>query len=218
MKSNEELVLACREGDREALNELLTNIMPSIKSLARSLYHRRMLDQYAPWLDAEDLLQESLEAICKAIPRYDPACGASFLTFALTVSSNRLSDVIRKEFHPDRYPTLQRSAAPALVSFDAGSDVKDEVESFEARLARADRDIEERYQTPETVLIKKEDCLSVYRALSHISKRERVFLFYHFGFDGEPHTLTQTAEHFNLAAFRARIIRKDALKKMREWV
>lgn len=54
------------------------------------------------------------------------------------------------------------------------------------------------------------------QALDHLTERERTYLQYRFGTDGETeHSREETAQHFRLSTNRAKRIEEDALKKLR---
>ena len=79
-ESDETLVRIARTGDNAAFSELMLRTMPMI---------RRKAGQYhLPGMEAEDIVQEGLVGLLKAIRLYDPAI-SSFSTFAsLCVSTN----------------------------------------------------------------------------------------------------------------------------------
>lgn len=78
--SDEMLVRLARAGDDAAFSQLMLRIMPMI---------RRKAGQYhLPGMDCEDIIQEGLVGLLKAIRLYDPAM-SGFSTFAsLCVSSH----------------------------------------------------------------------------------------------------------------------------------
>ncbi|HPF18037.1 MAG: RNA polymerase sporulation sigma factor SigH [Bacillota bacterium] len=73
-RTDEELVALASEGDEIAAEHLIRNYMELVKSKARLYY---MLGA-----DREDIVQEGMIGIFKAIKNYDPDKGASFRTFA----------------------------------------------------------------------------------------------------------------------------------------
>ena len=83
---SQDLVAAARDGDREALEELLRIHHDRIHALAR-----RMTGNDA---DAADATQEALIAIVRGLPRFDGR--SSFSTWAYRVTSNACLDELRR--------------------------------------------------------------------------------------------------------------------------
>ena len=64
------------------------------KPLVDVIYRKRFLNS---GVSEQDLKQEGMIALLKAIKTYDPATGVKFETYASRVISNRMIDIIRKE-------------------------------------------------------------------------------------------------------------------------
>ncbi|MDO4490090.1 MAG: sigma-70 family RNA polymerase sigma factor [Lachnospiraceae bacterium] len=71
---DEELIRRLRQGESEIIEYLLEKYKPLVKKRARSLF--------LAGGDQEDLLQEGMMGLFKAIREYDPKREASFATFA----------------------------------------------------------------------------------------------------------------------------------------
>ena len=60
-------------------------------------------------------------------------------------------------------------------------------------------------KNPEQIYLAKETLQEIHTALQQISPRERVYLWYRFGFEDDMyHPLNETAKHFHLSEIRAK--------------
>ena len=85
--SDEQLVELFRAGDDDVDEYLMVKYKPVVLKLARALYLEGG--------DRDDLLQEGMLGLYKALKEYDPARGeASFLTFATTCIRNQMYKAI----------------------------------------------------------------------------------------------------------------------------
>lgn len=87
MASDEELVACVRAGDEDALEELLVRH----GRLARS----RAASWFLVGGDQDDLVQEAMIGLYRAVRDFDPRAGASFRTFAELCVSSQLVTAIR---------------------------------------------------------------------------------------------------------------------------
>lgn len=85
--TDEQLALKARSGDESSVNELLTKYKPLVSKLSRSYF---LTDG-----DSEDILQEGMIGLYKAIRHYDKNKNASFKTFASTCIKHQLQSAIR---------------------------------------------------------------------------------------------------------------------------
>jgi len=85
--SNEQLCASCQQGDRVAEEVLASRCHRLVRSVSRPYF--------LAGGDSEDLLQEGMLAVVKAMREYDPARDACFMTFAEACVRNRLYSVIR---------------------------------------------------------------------------------------------------------------------------
>ena len=69
--------------------------------------------------------------------------------------------------------------------------------------------------TPEQIVIRKETFEEIHRALDMVPLRDKAYLWYRFGFDGEDErSMARTAEHFHLSERAGKRTEKEALKKV----
>ncbi|MDO5734001.1 MAG: sigma-70 family RNA polymerase sigma factor [Eubacteriales bacterium] len=83
-----ELILRYRAGDKDALEVLLALYKPLILACSKKYY--------VPGLASEDLLQEAMIALYRAVENYDTEAGPAFAAFAERVVNNRLIDRVRQ--------------------------------------------------------------------------------------------------------------------------
>lgn len=84
------LVHDARENRTGAMNELLRRIGPFITRYCRG----RLSGRYLSYLSPDDVAQEVLIAVLKAVPGYQ-ARGGSFLYLVLAIAANKIADAYR---------------------------------------------------------------------------------------------------------------------------
>lgn len=87
MKTDEELIRSFREGDAAIMDYLLEKYKPMVKKKAKAMY---LLGG-----ESDDLIQEGMIGLFKAVQDYDPAQEAAFGTFAQLCVSRQLYSAIR---------------------------------------------------------------------------------------------------------------------------
>ena len=199
--TNEQLCSLAREGDKAAEAALIENVLPSIRITAVNIQKRYS----GILLEADDLVQEALIGVLRAINTYNQETGNLFLTYAQAIAENAMLDYVRK----------CASAIPAsgtILSLDASPPGFDS----EANVTYADILPDDYNKNPEQLFIRKEIITEVRNALGEISDRERAYLHYRYGFvDDMSHDQTETASHFHLSLSRARHTEKAALNNVR---
>ncbi len=85
---DEDLALKARAGDEDALECLLERYKPLMRSLAGRYYIRGA--------DNDDVIQEAMIGLFKAVQSYDPASGLSFSAVVSRRSEQEIIDAIRK--------------------------------------------------------------------------------------------------------------------------
>ncbi|MDD4839541.1 MAG: sigma-70 family RNA polymerase sigma factor [Clostridia bacterium] len=87
LMKNEELAFASQNGDDNATSALLYRFKDMVKTLSRSFF--------LVGADYEDLIQEGMIGLYKAIQVYSPDRAASFKTFAIICIRGQLQDAIK---------------------------------------------------------------------------------------------------------------------------
>ena len=200
--TNEELVHLARDGDREAMDTLIENILPSIRIIAGKIRKRYT----GIFVEKDDLIQEALLGSLKAVDTYDPEKGNLFWTYISKISENAMMDYVRKCIAaiPETGKMISLDETPP--GFEPESSV-----------TYADIIPDEYSGTPEQIYIRKEAILEVRDALQKVRPRDREYLHYRYGFiDDIPHDRKETAEHFHLNDSRAKNTESRALNHVRK--
>lgn len=82
---------AASTGDRQACEDLMTELHPPLLRYCRSRL-RNAVDANA----AEDLVQDTLIGVLRALPTFDHDAGSPFLGFAFRVARNKVVDTVRR--------------------------------------------------------------------------------------------------------------------------
>ena len=198
MSEIEMLWTRAHTGDQDSVNQLIAAIWPSVDIIAMSIRKSKEFSKLP--LDLDDMTQEGLIALTRAIQKYQPEKGIQFWTYAETVVRNAITDYIRKIM--SEYEVWVN-----ILSLNASiSDDDSEERSFEETIP------DEHSKTPEQIYIEKENLSEIHDALNRISARERDYLCYRFGFDDdEYHDKTETAKHFMMSKSWAGKLEKSAL-------
>ena len=195
--SDEELCTLSRDGDREAEEQLIRELLPSLRITAEEFVSR-----YGSLrLEADDLIQEASIRIPEAARTFRPEMGFRFRTYAETVSGNAMTDYVRKcvTLSPPSVQLVSLDDIPPGFGPKDGVTYKDALPDGPSRI-------------PEKICLWKETLSELRNALLKLSDRERAYLFYRLGFeDGNSHDLRETAAHFHLSTSRAKHIEETAI-------
>ena len=110
--SDEALCRRAADGSREAEEALVRRYSGLVRSCARPLF--------LAGGDSEDLIQEGMFGLIRAIREYDGAKAASFRTFAEVCIRNRLISALRAASR-DKHSPLNQSISLDTPSFDSSS-------------------------------------------------------------------------------------------------
>ena len=110
--ADEELCRRAAHGDRQAEETLVRRHYRLVRSCARPFF-------LAGW-DSEDLIQEGMLGLLKAIREYDPRKEAAFRTFAEICVRSRLSSLLRDSVRDKRRASTQ-SVSLNSPGFDSHS-------------------------------------------------------------------------------------------------
>ena len=203
MPDNERLCALAQAGDAAARDLLLERNMGFVRKTALEL-HRQAGES---GLDVEDLVQEGCIGLLSAVDQYDAGKGASFLTYAAPAIRNAMTDCVRAAI----------SQFERRLEFDGLQRVYlDDVLDAGEQMLRIEAVADPHTQTPEQVVLRREQLAELYAGLDNLTAREQTWLLYRHGFaDGAEHPLTAAARHFHLSENRARALDKQALDDLR---
>lgn len=131
--SDEQLVLSARSGDTDALAQLIVRFLPDIQAKA-GCYK-------LAGLEPEDLVQEGLIGLLRAVKSYDSTRKASFATFASRCILFRMLGIIRlfleqKHLPLNNYLPLDSAQALAELSDRNGDPLEAYLKQEEEQLRR----------------------------------------------------------------------------------
>ena len=203
MPDNERLCALAQVGDAAARERLLENNLGFIRRTALEMYGKAG----ERGLDVDDLVQEGCVGLLSAIDRFDAARGMKFLTYAAPAIRNAMTDCARAAL----------SQFERRLEFDGLQRVYlDDVLDADERLLRIEAVADPNTQTPEQVVLRREQLAELYAGLDNLTAREQTWLLYRHGFaDGAEHPLTSAARHFHLSENRARALDAQALDDLR---
>jgi len=120
-KTDENLVAASRNGDKTAIDMLMQRYKPLVKAKAK--------DYYLTGGDLEDLIQEGMIGLYKAVLDFNPSKGAQFSSFATLCVVRQIQTAIKAasrqkhrllntslSLHNEATPTLQLEEIPDRLS------------------------------------------------------------------------------------------------------
>lgn len=159
VEENEEAktIKKAQEGDSEAMTCLLEKYKGTVRILARPMF---LIDG-----DKDDLIQEGMIGLFKAIRTYDPEKGASFETFANLCISAQLCSAIKKS---NRKKNIPLNSYISIYSKEKREDKGDSEGYF-----MLDYALEALQQNPEDIVINRENTANMKRKFfSRLSKME----------------------------------------------
>lgn len=122
--SDEELVLAHQSGDATAFERLFRRYSPLVKNRAAL--------SVSDTLPYEDLLQEGMVGLFKAVQAYDAAKSVPFAAFATTVIENQVADAVKRE------QRIKNRILSDAISWQA---LNDEVAEHDAQALESQEDL-----------------------------------------------------------------------------
>ena len=203
MPDNERLCALAQAGDAAARELLIENNLGFIRRTALEVCGKAG----ESGLDVDDLVQEGCIGLLSAIDRFDAARGMKFLTYAAPAIRNAMTDCVRAAL--SQFERRLESNGLQRVYLD---DVLDADE----QLLRIEAVADPHTQTPEQVVLRREQLAELYAGLDNLTAREQTWLLYRHGFaDGAEHPLTAAARHFHLSENRARALDAQAIDDLR---
>lgn len=140
--SDEELILMLRDGDKQVIDYIMDKYKNLVRSKAGSMY--------ILGADREDLIQEGMIGLYKAVRDYDTGRDASFFTFADLCVSRQMYTAIQAAGRQKHAPLNFYVSLYGGSAEGEGAGQKDEGELISSMISRSERN-------PEEVLIDKEN-------------------------------------------------------------
>ena len=160
-KSDEELIMDFRGGDTAIMDYLLEKYKPMVKKKAKAMY---LLGG-----DSDDLIQEGMIGLFKAVRDYDSAQEASFGTFAQICVTRQLYSAIRASRRKKHLPLN------SYISLYDNEEISEEKESELIQIQNVAST-----NNPEDLVIHKESEDSFMNELEgNLSELERKVLYLH---------------------------------------
>lgn len=135
--TDEELILRLRDGDQRIMDFICDKYKNLVKSKAKSMY--------IIGGDTEDLIQEGMIGLFKAVRDYDPGRDASFFTFADLCISRQMYNAVQASNRQKHIPLN------TYISFYGGND-----EGDNANNGLIDELADNKELNPETIFLDKE--------------------------------------------------------------
>ncbi len=203
MPDNERLCALAQAGDTAARELLLENNLGFIRKTALEVHGKAG----ESGLDVDDLVQEGCIGLLSAIDRFDAVRGMKFLTYAAPAIRNAMTDCVRAALSQFEW-RLEGDGLQRVYL--------DDVLDADERLLRIEAVADPHTQTPEQVVLRREQLAELYAGLDNLTAREQTWLLYRHGFaDGAEHPLTAAARHFHLSENRARALDAQAIDDLR---
>lgn len=95
-RSDEQLAAAAKDGSTDALAELITRFLPTIKGKA--------VRYSSVGLEQDDFVQEGLIGLFTAVKSYDPSRSASFKTYASLCIQSKMNTCLSSFLHQKNMP------------------------------------------------------------------------------------------------------------------
>jgi len=140
MLATRELLQRAKEGDREALEQLLSRYLPRLRRWASGSLpmHARSL------MDTADLVQDTLLRVIEGLDGIEVRGPGGFQAYVRTAVLNRIRDEVRwaeRRPGPDGVPETLPDRQPTRIENAIGADLMRQYEAGMARLDEGDRQL-----------------------------------------------------------------------------
>ena len=205
--TNEELCLRYQASDTDAAEELITQNMGLIRSIALRYDHEFQNAR----MDADDYTQEGTMALLRAAYQYDPAKQVPFLSYAGQAIRNAIIDAIRTDNPGIVITLLDESHTTAADDNDGDEGLS--IGRMKSRLPSS-------YETdPETIYIRKEQLEELYAAIQILSPRHHAWVFCRYGFDDDVYkSLEEMGRMYHMSESRAKKTEDETICQLRKEV
>jgi RNA polymerase sigma factor (sigma-70 family) len=214
------------QGDETAQEELILSYLPL------AIFWARQISRIAGWANWEDLRQEGIIGLIKAIEKFDPSQGVSFKTFArhyirgaIFDSSELTRDIARqqeetyrkiKRAEDELTRTLQRLPTSEEVAEKTGLTVekmRTAIDAMGIAFAGEFPDTEDLTASSVVQSVSLERAAVIHDELSHLSKKEQEIIGFYYCEDLPD---KEIAEKLSLTVSNVTKIRQRAINKLRK--
>ena len=200
-----------RQGDPEALEQLLRQNKKFIGMVANEMYRNSFTSHALSPTDLDDLIQEGNLGLLKAAQAYDPSHGTKFLTYAGQAVRNAMLDWLEEDGIRFEQKLTEKHKACRWGHYLDEPDTSNRW--------RIDIRDDPYTMTPEQIYLKKETCEALRNALDQCGLRGKAYLMYRFGFeDGKEHSKNEAAQRFHLKHSWAEKLEEDSLNAIRQYM
>jgi len=169
-----------------------------------------------------DLVQEGIAGLIIAISRFDLSEGVRLSTYAKWWIDNQMQRGIQRYNLPVRTPEKSKNKNPvgfSYVSLDAPLRGEDDDITLGDTLSDSIANEQSYDEDPYLTHMEKiENSILIQRALECLDEKERKYITLRFGLEGDPHTLQEMGEVFNISKEGARLMEAKILKKMARFI
>ncbi len=203
--TNEKLCLLVQAGDADATEELITQNMGLIRSIALRYDHTYRNAR----MDADDYTQEGTMALLRAAYQYDPARQIPFSSYARQVVRNAIVDAIRADNPGVVITPLDESHTAA--DDDSDHDIELSPDRLRSQLPSS-------YEAdPETIYIRKEQLEELYAAIRSLSPRHHAWVICRYGFDDDVYkSLAEMGRMYHMSESRAKKTEDEATGQLKK--
>ncbi len=210
--TNEAICALAQHGDEEAMNYLIWRNEMFLVQIAGELHRTLFAHSHDFLVDVKELVQVARLAFWKAIDTFDPSRGTKLTTYARTVVQNA---ILGYKEHYDVETKFEQERVSRLEGKKEDDETYSSKENYFGNKVRRKKG--KLIRPPEALVIRAETKEEVACSVSSLPPRERVYLFYRFGYpDDEEQSVKETAEHFSIRVIRAEKIEAAALVALRE--
>ncbi len=202
--TNEELIISYREGNKKALDELITSNQGIISKIANKYYGINKK------LEFEDLTQAGNVGLMKAVNRYDPNLenAAKFITYAVFWIDRYINIEVNGRSSRDVENAKLNNSCTSLNQFvndDVGVELIDTIESDSDDIALIEDRMyyDEMRSNLETAMMKSN------------SLEEREVLKFKYGWNGKTMTLKEISDIIRISEEKTRQCYNRALRRLR---
>lgn len=202
--TNEELIISYREGNKRALDELVTTNQGIIHKIANKYYGINKK------LEFEDLTQAGNIGLMKAVNRYDPNLenAAKFITYAVDYIDRFINNEVNGQSSKSRGNTKLSNSCTSLNQFigdDNDTELIEMIESDSDDIALIEDRMyyDEMRSNLEAAMMKSN------------SLEEREVLRFKYGWNGNPMTLKEISDIITISEEKTRQCYNRALRRLR---